>query len=258
MRAAAQRTLPVQTPAPRVGRPPRVSAQAIIEAAIAIGLEGVTLKQVADRLGVAVATLYRHVRNRDELVRLAAFRIALTRRLPQADQNRPMHWSQIAIGYAESLFESFVREPQLLYELTKGRLGPDVEVDFLEQFLAALAAHGFSADEGIRLHHAIAMLAIGASAGALAVSACAAAGEPLDAAMRRALAERDRHELPHLRSAIDAYTNVDPRQWLFALRALLAGIALARGETLPPWDDRFSSPTPTPPPASPVDVRSPS
>ena len=40
---------------PRVGRPPRVNAQAIIEAAIAIGLEGVTLKQVADRLGVGRA-----------------------------------------------------------------------------------------------------------------------------------------------------------------------------------------------------------
>ena len=66
---------------PRVGRPPRVQAPDIIAAAIEIGLDKVTLKQVADRLGVGIATLYRHVRNRDELVRLAAFRVALTSRL---------------------------------------------------------------------------------------------------------------------------------------------------------------------------------
>ncbi len=218
----------------RVGRPPRVSAQAIIEAAVAIGLEKVTLKQVADRLGVAVATLYRHVRNRDELVRLAAFRVALTRRLPPADAGGSMHWSQIATGFAESLHECFTREPQLLYELSKGRLGPDVEVDFLEQFLAALAPHGFTAAEGIRLHHAIAMLAIGASAGALALGAAQAAGAPMQQAIEHMLAERDAAELPHLRTALDQYLNIDPRSWLAALHDLLVGVAAARGETLPP------------------------
>lgn len=219
--------------APRVGRPPRVNAQAIIEAAIEIGLDGVTLKQVADRLGVAVATLYRHVRNRDELVRLAAFRVALTRRLPAPDCGSAMHWSQIATGYAESLFESFTREPQLIHELVRGRLGPDVEIDFVEQFMAALKPHGFSAAECIRLHHAIAMLAIGASAGAAALVAGQAAGQPMDEAMRRALAERDTCELPLLRSALVEYLNIDSRGWLLALRDLLNGFAMSRGETLP-------------------------
>ncbi|MEQ1438838.1 helix-turn-helix domain-containing protein [Fontimonas sp. SYSU GA230001] len=219
--------------APRVGRPPRVNAQAIIDAAIEIGLDGVTLKQVADRLGVAVATLYRHVRNRDELVRLAAFRVALTRRLPAPHSNNAMHWSEIATGYAESLFESFTREPQLIHELVRGRLGPDVEIDFVEQFMAALRPHGFSAAECIRLHHAVAMLAIGAAAGASAVLAGQARGLPMAAAMRRALEERDPAELPLLRASLAEYLNVDPRAWFAALRNLLAGFALARGETLP-------------------------
>lgn len=236
MTASAQRAALLQAPeasTPRVGRPPRVSAQTIVEAAVEIGLEGVTLKQVADRLGVAVATLYRHVRNRDELVRLAAFRVALTRRLTAPDPGRSMHWAEIATGYAESVFESFTGEPQLLYELIKGRLGPDVEIDFLEQFLAALAPHGFSAEEGIRLHHAIAMLAIGASAGALAVAAGRAAGEPMDAAIQRAMGERDATDLKHVRAALDTYLNVDPKAWLLALHALLVGVAASRGEVLP-------------------------
>ncbi|MFA5941046.1 MAG: helix-turn-helix domain-containing protein [Sinimarinibacterium sp.] len=236
MNAFVQRAVIVpaeESSAPRVGRPPRVNAQAIIEAAIQIGLDGVTLKQVADRLGVAVATLYRHVRNRDELVRLAAFRVALTRRLPAPDSSNAMHWSQIATGYAESLFESFTREPQLIHELVRGRLGPDVEIDFVEQFMAALKPHGFSAAECIRLHHGIAMLAIGAAAGALAVMAGHANGQPMAVAMRRALDERDPADLPLLRASLGEYLNVDPKAWFVALRSLLAGFALARGEALP-------------------------
>lgn len=229
----------VSAPVPsRVGRPPRVHAQDIISAAIEIGLEKVTLKQVADRLDVGIATLYRHVRNRDELVRLAAFRVALTRRLARRSHAAPAaHWSAVAIGYAETLFESFVTEPQLVYELMKGRLGPDVEIDFLEQFLKALEPYGFSADEGVRLHHAIAMLAIGAAVGANSVVACREAGAPQDVAMRRALAERDAGDLPRVRSALDAYLNAEPGHWVFALRDLLTGIAAGRGETLPPCTD---------------------
>lgn len=218
---------------PRVGRPPRVQAPDIIAAAIEIGLDKVTLKQVADRLGVGIATLYRHVRNRDELVRLAAFRVALTSRLPRRDAEPAGHWTTVAVGYAETLFESFAREPQLVYELMKGRLGPDVEIDFLEQFLAALEPHGFTPEQGVQLHHAVAMLAIGAAVGATSVVAAVDAGLPQDAAMRRALAERGRHELPRVRSARDVYVNTDPSQWLRALHDLLRGIALSRGEPPP-------------------------
>lgn len=232
MTAAAQHAASAEAAAPRVGRPARVSAQAIIDAAIEIGLDGVTLKQVADKLGVAVATLYRHVRNRDELMRLAAFRVALARRLP-ADTGRSAHWSDVVTGFAESVYESFVREPQLLFEMAKGRLGPEVEVDFLEQFLAALEPHGFSPAEGIRLHHSIALLAIGAAAATAGVKASRETGTPMEATVRRALLERAPDELPHVRAALGEYLNIDPTGWLLALRALLAGVAAARGEQLP-------------------------
>src|SRR5438445_6863012 len=140
MGASAARKLTAD--APRVGRPPRVNAQAIITAAIEIGLEEVTLKQVADRLDVGVATLYRHVHSRDEMVRLAAFQLTLARGMPEGAAG---HWSEVATRYAETLFESFIAEPQLIGELLKGRIGPHAEVDVLEQFLGAMSQHGFSA-----------------------------------------------------------------------------------------------------------------
>ena len=223
-------TTAVATATPRLGRPPRVNVQAIVQAVIEIGLDGVTLKQVADRLGVAVPTLYRHVRSRDELVRMAAFQITLSRALPD---NPGAHWSELAQRYAESLFESFLAEPQLIGELLKGRLGPHAEVDVLEQFLAALAPHGFSPAEGAQLFHAIGMVTIGAAAGAIGLAASQAEGQAWTAAMRRTLAERDPEELPRVRHVLPALLEVEMIPWQPALQRLLAGIASARGETLP-------------------------
>lgn len=228
MSASVARKLGTATPvacAPRLGRPPRVNAQAIVQAAIEIGLDGVTLKQVADRLGVAVPTLYRHVRSRDELVRMAAFQITLSRALPD---DAGAHWSELAQRYAESLFESFLAEPQLIGELLKGRLGPHAEVDVLEQFLAALAPHGFTPEEGAQLFHAIGMITIGAAAGSIGLAASRADGQPWIAEMRRTLAERDPAELLRVRRVLPALLEVEMIPWQHALRRLLAGIELSR------------------------------
>lgn len=55
-----------------VGRPPRLSQDQIVAAALEIGIENLTMTSVADRLGSSHQSLYRWVRNRDELVALVA------------------------------------------------------------------------------------------------------------------------------------------------------------------------------------------
>ncbi len=214
----------------RVGRPPRVSVQSIIAAALEIGLEHASLKQIADHLNVAPATLYRHVRNRNELLRLAAFELTLARRLPQGAAE---HWSQLATRYAETLFESFCAEPQLMSELLKGRLGPHAEIDVLEQFLDAITEQGFDIAQGVWLFHAIGTLMLGAAAGAIGLQASRDAGHPWDAAMREALGRRDADDLPHVREVFPQAIEQQPHHWLPALRALLTGVAVQRGECLP-------------------------
>lgn len=214
----------------RVGRPPRVSVQSIIAAALEIGLEHASLKQIADHLNVAPATLYRHVRNRNELLRLAAFELTLARRLPQG---AAVHWSQLATRYAETLFESFCAEPQLMSELLKGRLGPHAEIDLLEQFLQAITEQGFDIAQGVWLFHAIGTLMLGAAAGAIGLQASRDGGYPWDVAMREALLRRDAEDLPHVREVFPQAIEQRPHHWLPALHALLTGVAALRGERLP-------------------------
>ncbi len=222
LNAAARAPAPV-----KLGRPPRVTVPAIIEAARDIGLDRVTLKDVADRLGVALATLYRHVKNRDELVRLATFEAALERRLPGRDHG---DWTELATRYAESLYESFVAEPTMIAELLKGRIGPHAEIDVLEQFLQEIRKHGFSVEEGVALFHAIGTLTIGAAAGAIGQKASRAAGGNWAAAMKSALAQRDPADLPLVRRVFPRALETSPHQWLPALQALLAGFAKARSK----------------------------
>ncbi|MDB5972727.1 MAG: TetR/AcrR family transcriptional regulator [Hydrocarboniphaga sp.] len=213
----------------RVGRPPRVNLQLIVDAALAIGLDRVSLPMVADRLGVGSSTLYRHVRNRDELLRLATVKVALERRLPTGVG---LHWSELAGRYAESLFESLAREPLVIQELMRGRLGPDIEVDYLEPFLEAMSQHGFAPGEGLQLFRAIGMLAVGAAVAATAQQSRASGGEEGEA-FARALAERPAGALPRIRAALAANVDLNAGDWKTLLRHLLSGVAAARGEILP-------------------------
>jgi TetR/AcrR family tetracycline transcriptional repressor len=53
------------------GRPPKITRDEVIGAAIDLGLDTFTMHGVAARLGVAPPTLYSHVRDRDDLVEIA-------------------------------------------------------------------------------------------------------------------------------------------------------------------------------------------
>jgi AcrR family transcriptional regulator len=60
---------------PRAGLSPQAVVQAALDLLDARGLPGLTLKAIADRTGVAVPSLYKHVRGSPELRRLLAIRI---------------------------------------------------------------------------------------------------------------------------------------------------------------------------------------
>ncbi len=91
---------------PRAG----LSPHAVVDAALGIldarGLEGLTLKAIADRTGVAAPSLYKHVRGLPELRRLLAIRI-LTE---TAD-----HMGAVVMGRAgEDALKAYLTEYRLL------------------------------------------------------------------------------------------------------------------------------------------------
>src|SRR3954452_22471098 len=92
----------------RVGRPARINREAITAAAHDIGLENLTLRSVADRLGVSIGALSHHVGNKEDLLRAAAEH-ALAHRSPPADVGQ--HWARWLIEWALYIEHSLTSEP---------------------------------------------------------------------------------------------------------------------------------------------------
>jgi len=92
-------TSPSDTTARRRGRPARIGRDDIVDAALAVGLDALSIQAVADRLGVSAAALYSHVAGRDEIVQLAHDRLRARLAAVAPDQDRWDGWLRaFAVG----------------------------------------------------------------------------------------------------------------------------------------------------------------
>jgi AcrR family transcriptional regulator len=217
-----------------LGRPRRLTLRAVVEAASKMGLEDLSMSGLAARLGVGIATLYTYVESRDELLRLVAVHRAWRPHLPDTNQ----HWSEIVRAHAAGIFALFSTDPELLVQVISGALGPEEELDEIENFLKLLVARGFTTEQAYTLYRAASQIGIGGAVGTAMVLNWQNKGERRRVKLARAFAERDPHEFPHLRQLGEAYVD-DGRfnRYEEGLTLLLTQVATARGEVLPPPGD---------------------
>jgi AcrR family transcriptional regulator len=222
--------LPAEGPLPRVvGRPRSLTLDQLLDAAIAMGLQDLNMKELAARLGVGIATLYRYVENRDALIALAAGRQAY-RHVP-ADTGQP--WAEMVRAYAASLFSSIGCNPHLVAGFIEGRLGIAVEIEFVDNFLAALDRRGFSASEAMGLYRAVGQIVLGAAGAAAHFGALAAQETSQKHEIERALGNWEADEVPYLRkSAADYADETASCDWRPVLDAVLRDVARRRGEAI--------------------------
>lgn len=214
-----------------VGRPRSLTIEQVLDAANELGLTEVSMKQLSAHLGVGIATLYRYVENRDELIRLASARSA--HRQAPADTGQP--WQEMLLGYGESLYSSLAGNPQLIVTHMAGGLGTEVEVEFLDSFLDAFVRRGFAPDRALELFHALGWLVMGAAVAQAYVNSLHSAGKSLDRSLRQALAQREPRELPAIRAVAACYGDAGARSdWRRALTHLIRSLSLERGEAVPP------------------------
>lgn len=94
---------------PRLGRPPRLSREQIIAAAIDGGVETLTVRELAARLGVSHSALYRWVRNLDELFDLISEDI--TARILPAGEPAADTWRDWLAELAWGMHDEFLAIP---------------------------------------------------------------------------------------------------------------------------------------------------
>jgi AcrR family transcriptional regulator len=202
----------------------------IAQAAHEIGLRDLTMKAVADRLGVSVPGLYHHIEGKSDLMRLAAEYSASRIELPK---DRGQHWAVWLYEWAHYNRDAFTAQPELLTQFTEGAISADRMATTFETVLARLVAEGFSVPDAQLAYATISEFAVGAAVHAIRERRAAAEGRPSVAEFHRVLALSDPDDFPHLRRMIAAMTTRAGDRFQEGLMLVLRGICEDRGQSWP-------------------------
>jgi AcrR family transcriptional regulator len=208
----------------RRGRPRRISNDEITQAVLEIGTQHVTMRRVAEHLGVSLPGLYHHVRNQDELLRMAATRAMSEFPPPRYDGQ---HWAQWLRTYATYVRSALAAEPALLQQLLSGRIEVEGEMEYVAETMDALVAQGFEPDQAMAAWAAVSELALGSVTEVQRENLRVGRGAPWLSRIHVLLARRDDGELPGLRAvAASGYQPFADDQFDRRLRLLLTGISI--------------------------------
>lgn len=128
----------------RRGRPPRLTREEIARAVLEIGFDGLTLTAVRERLDVGETTLFRYVRDRDELVRLA-----LEYAVESIEWPSPAGpWREVLEAYALTAWRMWERHPGSATEFARG-ITPVGVLRLADDVCAMLIRSGFSVEGAV-------------------------------------------------------------------------------------------------------------
>jgi AcrR family transcriptional regulator len=220
---------PAATGRRQVGRPPKIDRQMIAEAAHELGLTGLTMKAVADRLGVSVPGLYHHIDGKDDLLRLAAEYSASRLQQPH---DTGQHWAVWLYEWAMYNRGAFVEQPELLKQYMEGAIGVDRTTASWEVALTRLVDEGFTIPKAVVAYSTVSEYAVGAAVNTIREQRATSEGRPAIAELHRVLAQSPRDEYPNVRKMV-ADHSAHPRDDFHAgLLSILRGLAEERSE---PW-----------------------
>jgi AcrR family transcriptional regulator len=147
----------------------RLTRERIVLAALDVidleGLAAVTMRGVADALGVQAPSLYNHVRSKEELLDAVAESV-----MQQVDASgfERLAWREALEAWAWSYYEALVAHPNLVPHLAAafGRL--DTALARADQVYAGLLTHGWTPSRATRIAAAIRYAVYGAALGSFA------------------------------------------------------------------------------------------
>lgn len=214
-------------PEPRpVGRPPRINRLMIAEAAHDIGLDGLTLRAVADHLGVSIAALYHHVKSKDDLLRVAAEYSAS--RVPRP-VDRGQHWAVWLDEWAVYNRDVFLARPGLLARYLEGAISAEAIAGSIDTIIGRLVEQGFDVLAANEAYELVTSCALGTAVAALRQQEAAEAGRAMPAQFRDVLAAAEPGALPHLRALLAAAAGHDRPSFPDRIATVICGVAVRRG-----------------------------
>lgn len=199
-------------------RPARLTRPLIVDAALDLvdeaGADGLTMRALARRLGVDPMAIYRHVRDKEDL--LGAMCDVAVAGLPSLDPERP--WEPQVRDLALALYTALLRRPALLPVLASAPVTP-VSLALTQNGVALLVSAGADEQLAASAFAVVFSYVVGAAMVAIADPPAAGDQEALRAGARELLGQDDP---PHLEVA--AGLMQDPEDLGRGLDLLFAGI----------------------------------
>lgn len=208
----------------RLGRPPRITTSQIAEAALAIGLERATIRNVAAHLGMSVPGLYHHVRTREELLAMAAAHGLGELPLPE-DHGQP--WTEWLLEYGRFVYDALVAQPEIIGQIIAGTVNTLRMAQHLERFFTVLAGHDFTVGEAYEVYGQLTNAVSGAAVSAVGRRAMIEAGHLRFDDLRRAAKALGAETVPHVRELARRNPMADPDPFE-TVRVLVVGLAAQR------------------------------
>jgi AcrR family transcriptional regulator len=147
-----------------VGRPAQIDRDAVLATGLAvadeIGLSGLTMQSVADRLGVTPMALYRHVANKADLLDGVVERILLEVPLPEPTAD----WSERLMALSRGTRKAALRHPQVFPLLLQRAAVTPGARRVRDVVYAALREAGLPEDDVVQLERLMATAVLGFAA----------------------------------------------------------------------------------------------
>ncbi|MEU0567679.1 TetR/AcrR family transcriptional regulator C-terminal domain-containing protein, partial [Nonomuraea sp. NPDC005983] len=196
------------------------------------GLEGLNMRALGKRLESAATAMYWHVKDKDNLVLLAADHV--WSQLPLPDLN-PADWRTTATTMATDLYQMLTRHPWLVQALAAHVLYGNGKSRHDNHSLALYEAAGFTPDQADQAAAAIFTYALGNAAGTAATASLTRKlnknGTTAEKRLQDAMAEAQAIAMhyPHLRTRLETpaatdYAASPDKTFEFGLQALLNGL----------------------------------
>ena len=197
----------------------------IAEAAHEIGLEGLTLKAVADHLDVSIAALYHHVSGKDDLMRLAAEHSATQVPLPR---DHDQHWAVWLYEWAVYNRDVFLAQPGLLSQFIDGAISDEVIAERVDTILGLLVRQGFTALEANAAYEVVTACGLGTAVTTIREQESALAGRSVPAVYAELVTRRP-DDYPHLRQLVADAADRGREPFHDRIVTVLRGVALTQG-----------------------------
>ncbi|MFC4595779.1 TetR/AcrR family transcriptional regulator [Sphingobium tyrosinilyticum] len=141
-----------------VGRPRRLTLEAIVDAACELGLARFEMNLLAERLNTGVATLYGYVRSKEELEQMMLQRLACAADVCESADT----WQDLLREHAAASVRASEALPHLLANLVNGEPN-ERENAYATAVISKLSSCGLSEADAVTLYIEVTQTVIGAA-----------------------------------------------------------------------------------------------